>query len=426
MLAAAPAAVAPRGPALLAVATAFLRRRPLVVAPMFAVFLLGLALGDAPRAQVAAVAVFGSVALAFFSFEAWRGRRHAVSEPGLFLSLVLTLAGIAVASAATGGIASPLVLMAFAPTVIGFAAFGRGRRSDALLALGVGLIAAVALLPPGVPLPPPPAGLRRLMMVVCGADALVLLRLGVAALTDAHAAARATAARAGEDLVASAAARARALEAMGAKVAHEVRNPLAAIRGLVEVIAEGRTDERDRKRLAVVVGEVDRIDGILTGYLAQARPLDRLEPRPHDVGALVREVAAVVEARAERASVALVVDADGATIELDPHRCKEALLNLVLNAIEATPAGGRVELRSGRTPGGVAITVEDSGRGMAPERLATAGTPFATGRSGGTGLGLALARQAIEQHGGTLALESAPGRGTVARVTLPARPGETP
>ena len=202
------------------------------------------------------MAVVGSVAIAFFSWESWRGRRHLVSEGGLFASLAATLVGIGFASAATGGTASPIVLMAFAPAVVGFAAFGRGRRSDALLALAVALYTALALAP--LPFPPlaPPG--RRFLMVVCAADALLLLRLGVAALrADAHAAARAVVAGAGEDVVAAATARAAALEAMGAQVAHEVRNPLAAIRGLVEVIAEKDQDERDRKRLGVVLGEVN-------------------------------------------------------------------------------------------------------------------------------------------------------------------------
>ena len=405
-------------PALRSVATAFLRRRPLVVAPMFVLLVATVAAGPGPRAQVAAVAVFGSLALCFFSWEAWRGRRHLISEAGLFASLAVTLLGIAVGAAATGGTASPLVLMAFAPTVVGFAAFGRGRRSDALLALAVSLFAALALLPAGVPFPALYPGGRRLLMVVCAADALLLLRLGVAALTDAHAAARGAAAGAGEDLVASATARAAALEAMGAKVAHEVRNPLSAIRGLVEVTAEKSGDERDRKRLGVVLGEVDRIDEILRGYLALARPLEQLEPRPCDVGLLVREVGAVIEARAERSGVSLLVEG-GATAPIDPRRIKEALLNLLLNAIEATPAGGRVALRVSAAPSAVELTVEDSGIGMAPDQLASAGTPFASDRQGGTGLGLALARQAAEQHGGTLALESRPGRGTVARLTLP-------
>jgi signal transduction histidine kinase len=413
-----------RSPALRSVATVFLRRRPLVVAPMFALVVATLRAGDGPRARVLLVTVLASTALAFFSWEAWRGRRHLVGERGLFLSLVATLVGIAGVSAATGGTASPLVLMAFAPAVVGFAAFGRGRRSDALLALAVALFAALALLPPGVPFAPLAPGARRLLMVVCGADALVLLRLGVSALTDAHAAARGAADVAGGEMVASANARAAALEAMGARVAHEVRNPLSAIRGLVEVSAEKNADEHDRKRLQVVLGEVDRIDEILRGYLALARPLERIEPRPCDVAALAREVAAVLETRAERAGVALVVDAAHARAPVDPRRLKEALLNLLLNALEATPAGGLITLTVRTAAQDLLISVEDSGPGMTPERLASAGTPFATERPGGTGLGLSLARQAVEQHGGRLELSSAPGRGTMARVTLPA--GKSP
>jgi signal transduction histidine kinase len=404
-----------RSPALRSVATAFLRRRPLMVAPMFVLFVGTLVLGPGPRPQVVAVAAFASLALAFFCWEAWRGGRRLVSEGGLFASLAATLVGIGLGSAATGGTASPLVLMAFAPAVVGFAAFGRGRRSDALLLLAVALYATLALVP--LPFPPPGAGGRRFLMVVCAADALLLLRLGVAALTDAHATARAAAAGAGEDVIASATARASALEAMGAKVAHEVRNPLSAIRGLVEVIAEKNGDERDRKRLGVVLGEVDRIDEILGGYLALARPLEQLEPRPCDLGALAREVVALLEARAEGAGVTLVAEGS-ARAPVDPRRIKEALLNLVLNALAATPPGGRVALRAAEGAGGAVLMVEDSGAGMTAERLASAGTPFATGRPGGTGLGLALARQAVEQHGGTLALEGGPA-GTRARVTLP-------
>ena len=419
-------ASAPRtpSPALRSVATVFLRRRPLIVAPMFMIFLVTLALGTGPRAQLALLAAVGTVAISLFSWEAWRGRRRLVTDRALLASLVVTLCGIAAGSAATGGTASPLVFMLFAPTVVGFAAFGRGRRSDGLLLLALGLLGALALLPPGFPFPPLEAGARRLLVVVCATDALVLLRLGVAALTDAHATARDAAAGAGDDVVAASAARAAALEAMGAKVAHEVRNPLSAIRGLVEVLAEKNTDERDRKRLGVMLGEVDRIDEILRGYLALARPLERIERRSYDAGRLVREVAAVMEARAERAGVALVIDGGSATAEVDPRRLKEALLNLLLNAIDATPPGGRIAMRLAPADDAVAITVEDSGSGMDAGRLAAAGTPFATHREGGTGLGLSLARQAIEQHGGTLTLDSAPGRGTVARVTLPRRAPE--
>lgn len=420
---------AARSPALRSVATAFLRRRPLVVAPMFATVLIALARGPGPRSQIGAVALVASAALVFFSWEAWRGRagqraarQRLVTAQGLFVSLLLTVLGIGVASVVTGAAASPLVFMLFAPTVVGFAAFGRGRRSDLLLALALGLLGVLALWPAGFPFPPLSAGARCWLVAICAADALVLLRLGVAALTDAHAAASNAAASAGDDAVASAAARAAALEAMGAQVAHEVRNPLSAIRGLIEVLAEKPGDDRDRRRLEVMLGEVDRINGILTGYLALARPLDEVHPRPTDLGQLMREIAVLVEVRAERAAVALDVTCVPVTTAVDPHRLKEALLNLLLNAIDASSAGGRIGFHATASADQIEITVEDSGSGMDAQRLAAAGTRFSTGRAGGTGLGLALARQAIEQHRGTLVLRSEPGRGTLARVTLPLTP----
>src|SRR5688572_9390685 len=116
------------------VATAFLRQRPFVVAPMFLAVFATLVVGGAPRAQVTAAAVAMTMALLAFSWESWRGRQRLVSERWLFTSLAATLLGIALAAAATGGLESPLLLMAFAPSVVGFAAFGRGRASDALLA----------------------------------------------------------------------------------------------------------------------------------------------------------------------------------------------------------------------------------------------------------------------------------------------------
>jgi signal transduction histidine kinase len=141
------------------------------------------------------------------------------------------------------------------------------------------------------------------------------------------------------------------------------------------------------------------------------------------MGALADEVAAILEARAESARVALRRTGD-ARLSGDPRRLKEALLNLVANAIEATPPGGRVEIRIAERAGNVQIAVQDTGRGMPPEVLARLGTPFFTTREQGTGLGVLLARGVFVQHGGTLEYASTPGRGTVAAGTLPLHPTE--
>ena len=424
MPSAATSAVQDRGAGLRRVATAFLRQRPFIVAPMFAALMISLIKGSAPRSQVLAMAAVGACAFSFFTWEAVQGRKRLVTPRQLWGSLAATLLAIACGAFFTGGSASPLLFMAFAPVVVAFAAFGRGKQSNAMLAIACAVLLIVALLPAPAAFPAFALPVRRWLVVICAADALVLLRVGAAALTDAHAAARRAAAGAGEDAVASAAARAEALEAMGAKVAHEVRNPLSAIRGLIEVQAEKATDDSDRRRLSVVMGEVDRINDILSGYLAMARPLERISAQPCDLAQLVRDVATVMEARSEKAGIALDVDVAPAMVVADPRRLKEAVLNLVLNAFEHTQPGGAVVLRVRSDDAGACISVEDNGVGMDEAALSRAGTAFTSGREGGTGLGLALARQAVEQHGGRMSMTSAVGQGTAVAMHLPAQPAE--
>lgn len=402
------------------VATAFLRRRPLVVAPMFAIVLLTLVVeGRARTSQLQLLAIFGVVFVAFFGWEAWRGRRVVFSRRALFVSLLVTLLGITFASFATGGASSPLLLMAFAPTVVGFSAFGRGRASNALLVAGVAFFVLLALAPNGVPFPPLGEGARRVLLVVCGTCSLVLLRLGVSALSDAHSAARDVASRAGENIVDVAASRNEALEAMGARVAHEVRNPLSAIRALVEVLAEKADDDRNRKRFEVIRTEVDRIDDILTGYLSFARPLQRIERRDVNGREVIDDVAAIFAARIETAGISLTVDGPSVMASMDPRRIKEALLNLLLNAMDATPRGGRIALRVRAEEQDVVFTVEDSGVGMTAAQRERAGIPFSTDKAHGTGLGLALTRQAARDHGGDLIVDSEVGRGTQMSIRFP-------
>jgi signal transduction histidine kinase len=108
-------------------------------------------------------------------------------------------------------------------------------------------------------------------------------------------------------------------------------------------------------------------------------------------------------------------------VQGDPRRLKEALINLVANAIEATPNGGSVRVRVRGVGGDVALEVKDSGRGIAPEDLERLGTSFFTTRPNGTGLGVVLAQGVITQHGGSLAYASTVGHGTTATIMLPGK-----
>lgn len=414
-----------RASQLRAVGTAFLRTRPWVVAPGAALNLACLLDAGAPPAQVRALGLGVAALLSFFVYEAIRYRRVPAREDQLRRSLLVTAGALLVACAGTGGARSPMLPLVLAPVGVAFAAFGRARATALLLLAAVLGVAGLSFLPPGTPFPAIAAPQAALMSCGSAAMALVLLWYGVTGLSDAYL-------RSGEALARTRGAaldamheRMRDAEAIGARVAHEIRNPLTAIKGLVQLLARGDRDERDARRLGVVLAEVSRVEDTLAAYLSFARPLAELRPGPVDLGDLLRDLAALLEGRAGAAQVRIVLAAvPDLRITADRQRLQEALLNLASNAIEAMPTGGALTLSAAAVPGGAAIEVLDEGRGMSPEQLGRLGTPFETGRPGGTGLGVALTRAVVAQHGGRLVHTSAPGRGTRVTLTLPERPGE--
>jgi len=405
------------------VATEFLRARPLVVAPLFVVALVAFIATGTRHEQIVAVSVVGTIALAVFSWERAIGRTRIVTARFLERSLLATMLAIGCVSTATGAFASPFLPMLFAPVGVGFAAFGRGRAASKLLGLLVILVVALVVATPSVASLVVPEPARRVVLGAATIDAAMLLYFGVASLSAAHARAADQLATAGDEMARAAAARARSFEMLGAKVAHEVKNPLAAIRAIVEVMLES-ADERGAKRLTVAAREVARIEALLDAYGSHEHPLDAIRREPTDVPSLVEALGAVLEARAERRGVSLVVSpraqAEGdTTFALDRDRVKEALLNLLLNALDAAPVGGAVSLScSHSASAGLVFEVSDDGPGMDEETLARIGTAFFTKRAGGTGLGVLLARRIAEQHGGRLDYRSAPGRGTTASLRL--------
>jgi signal transduction histidine kinase len=217
--------------------------------------------------------------------------------------------------------------------------------------------------------------------------------------------------------------RTRALEGMAARLAHEVKNPLAAIKGLSTHMARNSTDPKAAERLAIVAAEADRLQSIVDGFLSFSRGLDDLNvapTRPHQVA---RELAVLLEARAQEAGVAIAVEGDEALeIDADARKLRQALLNIVLNAIQASPRGASVAIGVASSPcAGSRITVRDEGTGMTPEILERIRKPHFTTKEGGTGLGVAVARGLVEQHGGRLEFTSAPGRGTTVSIVMPAK-----
>ncbi len=225
-----------------------------------------------------------------------------------------------------------------------------------------------------------------------------------------------------EELCDESADRTRALEGVAARLAHEVKNPLAAIKGLSSHMARSASDPKMAERLAIVAQEADRLKEIVDGFLSFSRGLEEMQVvamRPFDVA---HELAVLLEIRAAEAGVTLEVTGM-ADLELnaDRRKVRQVLHNLVLNAVQASPSGQTVQVDVGRgSSGGSRVRVIDHGSGMSPEILERIRRPYFTTRQGGTGLGVAVARGLVEQHGGELRYESVPGAGTTVTIELPA------
>ncbi len=228
-----------------------------------------------------------------------------------------------------------------------------------------------------------------------------------------------------EGALVDAESRRRGMELMTTKLAHELKNPLAAIKSLIQVEAKQAADDKSRRRLEVVLTEVERMGTLLRDYLDIARPLVEASVAVVQLDELMTDVSTLVSGRAEAAGVALAVQGQGGVLHADGRLLKEALVNVVCNAIEATPRDGQVSVYYHYGDRGASIVVRDTGRGMDKDTAARVGTPFFTTRENGTGLGVVIAKTAIAQHGGTLEYQSTPGIGTIVRIELPIEPTKT-
>jgi signal transduction histidine kinase len=210
---------------------------------------------------------------------------------------------------------------------------------------------------------------------------------------------------------------------LAAAVAHEIRNPLSAVSmGLQRLRAEFDPVEREeyRRMVDLVQGEVRRLNAIVEEFLSLARPI-RLSPGPVPVADLLGEIRQLIEPQARAAGIAVEQEIPAALgdVAADRDRLKQVLLNLVLNAIEAMPAGGRLTLGAAISGPALVLTVADTGSGIAPELLPRVFEPYVTTKTKGLGLGLAIARRIVEAHGGRIEAEGRAGQGTRFRITLP-------
>ncbi len=203
-------------------------------------------------------------------------------------------------------------------------------------------------------------------------------------------------------------------------ILHEVKNPLAAIAATTELLVEEATDEPVRRSAHAILREVRRMKLTLQGIGAVGRGLRASRPAAVDLA--VCEAAAVLRAKAEAHGVVLSSTvADMPLLPFDPSVIAALVFNLVNNAVEATPAGGRVELSASLDAAGrgLELCVSDTGCGMPKEVLARCRDLFFTTKPKGSGIGLALCERAVREAGGTVDIVSAPNQGTTVTLLVP-------
>jgi signal transduction histidine kinase len=337
-----------------------------------------------------------------------------------FIQMSISAQLFVVGSAAlTGGIHSPFIPGTVLPSIVSLLFFGPQAVSRWVALGNALLIVAMVTLPVDIVGPSLPTANYTVGILISLFWFLFMVHLLVGKLSIVASRASESVAYLREEQIDTACAQMRRLQGVGAKVAHELKNPLASIKGLCQLVARTPGGERTQERLTVVASEIARMETILNEYLTFSRPLEDIRPETVDLHALAQDILDILDGRAVGAGVTLSLEGNAPAVQGDPRRLKEALLNIASNALEATPSGGSVKLRIRTGPQGVMLDVIDTGRGISPENLERLGTSFFTTRPDGTGLGVVLAQGVITQHGGSLAYVSTPGRGTTATISLP-------
>jgi two-component system sensor histidine kinase PilS (NtrC family) len=208
---------------------------------------------------------------------------------------------------------------------------------------------------------------------------------------------------------------------MAARMAHEIKNPLASISGSAQVLASaGNLDDNGQRLLHILVDESRRLSGILDGFLEYARS-GAATFGPCDLSAMLRDCVNLLgrsDEHREDHRLRLSIP-DGLVLRGEEHLLRQIFWNLSRNALQAMPDGGDLEISAIRENGRVVLRWRDNGVGMTEEIRRQAFEPFVTTRPGGTGLGLAVVYAAVAEHNGTVSIDSAPGFGTTVTVELP-------
>ncbi len=208
---------------------------------------------------------------------------------------------------------------------------------------------------------------------------------------------------------------------MAAGIAHEIRTPLGTLRGFAQYFGSKAEDAASKEYSALMVGEVDRLNAIISSLLQFSRPREP-DFAPVDISGLLAKAGKLLEYDFVKSELTLHLENNcPGTMEADADLLLQVLLNLLSNAINASKKNGSVTLSCEYTPekDSISITVSDTGVGMNREEREKMFDPFFTTRKGGTGLGLAVSHQIVEQHNGSFDIRSRPGKGTEITIVFP-------
>ncbi len=206
---------------------------------------------------------------------------------------------------------------------------------------------------------------------------------------------------------------------MGAMLAHEIRNPLAGIKGYAQIIGKRPAEERNAGFARRIVAEVLRLESLVNDLLAYAGN-DSYPMTPVDLHELILYTVSLIRQEADLQHVSIGIECGwDMRIFGNRDRLGQVLLNLMKNAVQAMPEGGSLLIVGNAAGKNVIIKVSDSGEGISAENLTRIFDPFFTTKARGTGIGLALCKKIVEEHNGKMKVESAVGKGTSVSVILP-------
>jgi PAS domain S-box-containing protein len=207
---------------------------------------------------------------------------------------------------------------------------------------------------------------------------------------------------------------------MAAVVAHEVKNPIAGIRGALQVISGRMTiDSRDRAVMGDIIARLDSLNGIVQDLLVFARPRS-LRTEPVALKALVAQTTDLLKRDPSFANVRVFVAGDDGHVTADAEQLQIVFQNILMNAAQAMNGGGQIDVSIAQKDHAWLVDIADNGPGMPPEVREKAFDAFFTTKNRGTGLGLPIARRVVEAHRGHIRIEPRPQGGTVISITLPA------